>query len=98
MSGIPHILMVLGVSCHRLPNEFPDHGALHRRHGHHDIRQDASCNGRYAQDDDADKRQDSENTVYLAGVAPTLPAKHRAVEIARQVDGDPLKFQSISEG
>jgi len=28
-----------------------------------------------------------ENTVYLTGVAPTLQAKNRAEEIARQVDG-----------
>ena len=28
-----------------------------------------------------------ENTVYLTGVAPTMQAKNRAEEIARQVDG-----------
>ena len=90
MTWIPHILMALGVSifltvgCQTNPQTT----------GHYidDTAITTSVKTHLATDGPLKTMtqisvKTVENTVYLTGVAPTLQAKNRAEEIARQVDG-----------
>jgi len=90
MTRIPHILMALGVSifltigCQTNPQTT----------GHYidDTAITTSVKTHLATDGPLKTMtqisvKTVENTVYLTGVAPTLQAKNRAEEIARQVDG-----------
>ena len=99
MTWIPHILMALGVSifltigCQSNPQTT----------GHYidDTAITTSVKTHLATDGPLKTMtqisvKTVENTVYLTGVAPTLQAKNRAEEIARQVEGVQRVVNSIT--
>lgn len=90
MTGIPHILMALGVSvflttgCQTNPQttgHYIDDTAITTS-----VKTQLATDGALKTMTQISVKT-VENTVYLTGVAPTLQAKNRAEEIARQVDG-----------
>jgi hyperosmotically inducible periplasmic protein len=90
MTGIPHILMALGVSifltagCQTNPQttgQYIDDAAITTS-----VKTQLATDGALKTMTQISVKT-VENTVYLTGVAPTLQAKNRAEEIARQVDG-----------